>query len=134
MACGCRGRPRTRTNGAPGAGRSDLSSAPQRKTWVHSVAGPPVTGESAGALKIPEQIEQQQEAAKGGFGGEELAHIEVIGGRIVLQHRDVVFHVGVLVVVTPDFFRHQRGAEPQLPLCSQPCRTKWTYASTASSE
>jgi hypothetical protein len=32
-----------------------------------------IAGEAEGALKFSEQIEQQQNAAEGGFGGEELA-------------------------------------------------------------
>ena len=66
-----------------------------------------IAGEAAGALKFPEQIEQQQNAAEGGFGGEELAQAKIIGGQIVFQFRDAIFHVRPAVVVAPDFFRWQ---------------------------
>jgi hypothetical protein len=36
-----------------------------------------------GALKFSEQIEQQQDAAEGGFGGEELLQAKIIGRQIV---------------------------------------------------
>ena len=40
-----------------------------------------IAGETAGALKFSEQIEQQQDAAESGFGGEELLQAKIIGGR-----------------------------------------------------
>src|ERR1700687_900707 len=66
-----------------------------------------ITGEVAGALKLSEQIEQQQNAAEGGFGGEELLQAKIIGGQIVFQFGDAIFHVRPAVVVAPDFFRWQ---------------------------
>src|SRR5260370_35711653 len=64
-----------------------------------------IAGEAAGALKFSEQVEQQQNAAEGGFGGEELAQAKRIGGQIVFQFGDAIFHVRPAVVVSPDFFR-----------------------------
>ena len=42
-----------------------------------------IAGEVAGALKFSEQIEQQQDAAEGSFGGEELLQAKIIGRQIV---------------------------------------------------
>src|SRR5271167_2360124 len=66
-----------------------------------------ITGEAAGALKFSEQIEQQQNAAEGGFGGEELAQAKIIGPQIVFQFGDAIFHVRPAVVIAPDFFQRQ---------------------------
>src|SRR5487761_1073534 len=66
-----------------------------------------IAGEAAGALKFSEQIEQQQDAAEGGFGGKELSQAKIIGGQIVFQFGDAIFHVRPEVVVAPDFFRWQ---------------------------
>src|SRR6202158_6579595 len=66
-----------------------------------------IAGKAAGALKFPEQIEQQQNAAEGGFGGEELPQAKIIGGQIVFQFGDAIFHVRSAVIVAPDFFRRQ---------------------------
>src|ERR1700693_618500 len=66
-----------------------------------------IAGETAGALKFSEQIEQQQNAAESGFGGEELLQAKNIGGQIVFQFGDAIFHVRPAVVVAPDFFRWQ---------------------------
>jgi len=66
-----------------------------------------IAGEAAGALKFSEQIEQQQNAAEGGFGGEELAQAKIIGGQIVFQFGDAIFHIRPAVIVAPDFFRRQ---------------------------
>src|ERR1700693_1341370 len=66
-----------------------------------------IAGEAAGALKFSEQIEQQQDAAKGGFGGEEIPQAKIIGGQSVFQFGDAIFHVRPAVVVAPDFFRRQ---------------------------
>src|ERR1700681_4941708 len=66
-----------------------------------------IAGEASCALKFAEQIEQQQNAAEGGFGGEELAQAKIICGQIVFQFGDAIFHVRPAVVVAPDFFRRQ---------------------------
>lgn len=63
--------------GAPeqGAAKEDLRT---QRGWLA------IAGEAGGTLKFPEQIEQQQDAAEGGFGGEELLQTEIIRGQIVL--------------------------------------------------
>ncbi len=66
-----------------------------------------IGGEVAGALKFSEQIEQQQDAAEGGFGSEKLLQAKIIGGQIVFQFGDAIFHVRPAVIVAPDFFRRQ---------------------------
>src|SRR5580693_2136267 len=66
-----------------------------------------IAGEAAGTLKFSQQIEQQQNAAEGGFGGEELLQAKIIGPQIVFQFGDAIFHVRPVVVVAPDFFRRQ---------------------------
>src|ERR1035437_8458103 len=66
-----------------------------------------IAGKAAGTLKFSKQIEQQQNAAEGGFGGEELSQAKIIGGQIVFQFGDAIFHVRPVVVVAPDFFRWQ---------------------------
>src|SRR5216683_157544 len=66
-----------------------------------------IAGEAAGTLKFSEQIEQQQDAAEGGFGGKELPHTKIIGGQIVFQLGDAIFHVRPVVVVAPDLFWRQ---------------------------
>lgn len=85
-------------------------SAEQGATEEHLGAqrgGLPIAGEATGALKFSEQIEQQQDAAESGFGGEELAQAKIIGGQIVFQFGDAIFHIRPVVVVAPDFFRRQ---------------------------
>ena len=56
----------------------------------------------------PQQRKQQQDAAEGCFGGEKLLQAKVIGGQIVLQFGDAIFHVRPVVVVSPEFFRRER--------------------------
>ena len=68
----------------------------------------PIRGEATGALEISEQAEQQQDAAEGRFGGEELLQAKVIRGQIVFQFSDGVFHVRSTVIIAPDFFPGQR--------------------------
>ena len=63
-----------------------------------------VDGQAGGALKLAEQIEQQQHGLEGSFGGEELLQTETVGSQVVLEFGDAVFHVGAPVVVAPDFF------------------------------
>ena len=66
-----------------------------------------IASEAAGALKFSEQIEQQQNAAEGGFGSEELAQAKIIRGQIVFQFGDAIFHVRPVIVIAPDFLRWQ---------------------------
>jgi hypothetical protein len=49
--------------------------------------------ETTSALKFSQQVEQQQDAAEGRFGGEELLQAKVVCGQIVFQFRDAVFHI-----------------------------------------
>ena len=63
---------------------------------------------ATGALEFSEQVEQQQDAAERCLGGEELPQAEIIGGQIVLQFGDAIFHVRPVVVVAPDLFRRVR--------------------------
>ena len=67
-----------------------------------------IAGEATGALEFSEQIEQQQDAAEGRFGGEKLMQAKTISGQIVFQFGDAIFHVRPAVVVSPEFFRRQR--------------------------
>ena len=67
-----------------------------------------IGGEATSALEFSEQIEQQQDAAEGCFGGEELLQAKIIGGQIVFQFGNAIFHVCPAVVVSPDLFRRQR--------------------------
>ena len=66
-----------------------------------------IAAEAAGALKFSQQIEQQQNAAKSGFGGEELAQAKIIGPQIVFLFGESISHVRPAVVVAPGFFRRQ---------------------------
>ena len=66
-----------------------------------------IAGETAGALKFFQQIEQQQNAADGGFDGEELAQAKIVGSQIAFQFGEAIFHIRPVVVVAPDFFRRQ---------------------------
>jgi hypothetical protein len=66
-----------------------------------------IAGEAAGALKFSEQIEPQQNAAEGGFRGEELLQAKIVGGQVVFQFGDAIFHVRPAVIVAPGFFRRQ---------------------------
>src|SRR3989442_1379673 len=67
-----------------------------------------IGGETTGALEFSEQVEQQQDAPEGRFGGKEFLQAKSIGGQIVFQFGNAVFHVGPAVVVAPDFFRGNR--------------------------
>ena len=49
----------------------------------------------------------------GRFGGEELPQAKIIGGQIVFQFGDAIFHVRPAVVVSPELFRRQ----PQVDEC-----------------
>ena len=70
--------------------------------------GLPIGAEAAGTLEFSQQIEQQQDAAKGRLGGEELLQAKIIGRQIVFQYGDAIFHVCPAVVITPDFSPGQR--------------------------
>ena len=56
-------------------------------------AGLAIGGQAGGGSKCPEQVEQQQNAAKGGFGGKEFLLSKTVGGQIVFQFGDTGFHV-----------------------------------------
>ena len=66
---------------APGA----AEQSPAEEHLRAQRGGLAITGETASALKFSEQIEQQQDAAESGFGGEELVQAKIIGGQIVFQ-------------------------------------------------
>ena len=67
-----------------------------------------IAGKATGTLKFSEQIEQQQDATEGCFGGKKLLQAKIIRGSIVFQFGDAIFHVGPAVVVSPELFRRQR--------------------------
>ena len=52
-----------------------------------------IGGQASSALKFPKQVEQQQDAAEGRFGGEEFLQTKIVRGQIVFQFCDTVFHV-----------------------------------------
>src|SRR6516162_7979062 len=74
-------------------------------------SGLAIDGQASSALKFPKQIEQQQDAAEGRFGGEEFLQTKIVRGQIVFQFRDTVFHVRSVIVIAPNLFRwqHQVG-------------------------
>ena len=55
--------------------------------------------ETTGALEFSEQVEQQQDATKGCFGGEKLPQAKIIRRQIVFQFGDAIFHIRPAVVV-----------------------------------
>src|SRR5271165_435430 len=61
-----------------------------------------VDGQAGGALKLAEQVEQQQDRLESSFGGEELLQAETVSAQVVFEFGDAVFHVGPPVVVAPD--------------------------------
>ena len=67
-----------------------------------------IGAEATGALEFCEQIEQQQDAAEGCFGGKKLTQAKIIGAQIVFQFGDAIFHVRPAIVVSPDLFRRER--------------------------
>ena len=50
-----------------------------------------VDGQAGGALKLREQVEQQQDCLKRRFGGEELLQTETVSAEIMLEFGDAVF-------------------------------------------
>jgi hypothetical protein len=76
-----------------------------------------IAGEAAGALKFSEQVEQQQNAAEGGFGGEELPQAKIIGGQIVFQFGDVILrlpHVRKTIAEVLDAIEKVKKESPDL--------------------
>ena len=76
-----------------------------------------IAGEAAGALKFSEQIEQQQNAAEGGFGGEELPQAKIIGGQIVFQFGDAILrlpHVRKTIAEVLDAIEKVKKESPDL--------------------
>ena len=67
-----------------------------------------IGGQAGSALKFPEQVEQQQDAAEGRFGSEEFLQTKIVRGQIVFQFRDAVFHVRPAIVIAPNLFWRQR--------------------------
>ena len=43
-----------------------------------------IGGQASSALKFPEQVEQQQDAAEGRFGGEEFLQTKIVRGFVLL--------------------------------------------------
>ena len=82
-----------------------VSSAPHRNTWDLSVPGSLCWGNAADPAKLTEQVEQQQHAPKDRIGGVEVLEAESVRSQIVFEFGDSVFHVGAVIVVSPDLFR-----------------------------
>src|SRR5208337_2090087 len=63
-----------------------------------------INRQASRALKLREQVEQQQDGLESGFGGEELLQAETVSAEVMLEFGDAVFHIGSPVVIAPDFF------------------------------
>ncbi|MFP5207857.1 MAG: hypothetical protein ACLGRW_01060 [Acidobacteriota bacterium] len=64
----------------------------------------PISSQACGALKLGEQVEEQQNTLEGGLGDEELIQAETVRTEVLFEFGNAVLHAGAVVVVAPDLF------------------------------